>query len=204
MIVLCPIPAIRAASAMPPRSASSTNRSSLTRLSGSVPSSMAAMQAQVIRDAAVAQTPLTKLPLPMITTTTEPIVAAVGGHRVLCYELYIANMGTTPAELTRVEVLAAQTHASLLDQSGPKLMEALHHELKKQPVQTQLLGRDKLTAAEYAPYCELVIAFYEGVRALPFADAVKLELHDVARLHRRDARAGARHDDVARIERVDR
>jgi hypothetical protein len=46
--------------------------------------------------------------------------------------------------------------------------------LKKQPVQTQLLGRDKLTAAEYAPYCDLVITFYEGVRALPFADAVKL------------------------------
>ncbi len=47
-------------------------------------------------------------------------------------------------------------------------------ELKKQPVQTQLLGHDKLTAAEYAPYCDLVIAFYEAVRALPFADAVKL------------------------------
>jgi hypothetical protein len=33
---------------------------------------------------------------------------------------------------------------------------------------------DKLTAAEYVPYCDLVIAFYEAVRALPFADAVKL------------------------------
>jgi GYF domain 2 len=53
-------------------------------------------------------------------------------------------------------------------------LETVFAELKKQPVQTQLLGRDKLTAVEYAPYCELVIAFYEGVRALPFADAVKL------------------------------
>jgi hypothetical protein len=53
-------------------------------------------------------------------------------------------------------------------------LEAVFGELKKQPLQTQLLGRDKLTAAEYAPYCDLVIAFYEGVRALPFADAVKL------------------------------
>ena len=53
-------------------------------------------------------------------------------------------------------------------------LETVFDELKKQPVQTQLLGRDKLTAAEYAPYCELVIAFYEGVRALPFADAAKL------------------------------
>jgi hypothetical protein len=53
-------------------------------------------------------------------------------------------------------------------------LEAVFAELKKQPLQTQLLGRDKLAAAEYAPYCDLVIAFYEGVRALPFADAVKL------------------------------
>jgi hypothetical protein len=53
-------------------------------------------------------------------------------------------------------------------------LETVFDELKKQPVQTQLLGRDKLTAAEYAPYCALVIAFYEAVRALPFADAVKL------------------------------
>ena len=53
-------------------------------------------------------------------------------------------------------------------------LETVFGELKKQPLQTQLLGRDKLTTAEYAPYCDLVIAFYEGVRALPFADAVKL------------------------------
>jgi hypothetical protein len=53
-------------------------------------------------------------------------------------------------------------------------LESVFDSLKKQPVQTQLLGRDKLTAAEYAPYCDLVIAFYEAVRALPFADAVKL------------------------------
>jgi hypothetical protein len=30
-------------------------------------------------------------------------------------------------------------------------LETVFDELKKQPVQTQLLGRDKLTAAEYAP-----------------------------------------------------
>jgi GYF domain 2 len=53
-------------------------------------------------------------------------------------------------------------------------LETVFGDLKKQPVQTQLLGRDKLTPAEYAPYCELVIAFYEAVRTLPFADAVKL------------------------------
>jgi len=53
-------------------------------------------------------------------------------------------------------------------------LEAVFADLKKKPVQTQLLGRDKLSVAEYAPYCDLVIAFYEGVRALPFNDAVKL------------------------------
>jgi hypothetical protein len=46
--------------------------------------------------------------------------------------------------------------------------------LKKKPVQMQLLCRDRLTEAEYEPYCDLVIAFYEGVRSLPFSDAVKL------------------------------
>jgi uncharacterized protein DUF4339 len=53
-------------------------------------------------------------------------------------------------------------------------LEAVFADLKKKPVQTQLLGRDKLSEAEYGPYCDLVIAFYEGVRALPFNDAVKL------------------------------
>jgi hypothetical protein len=53
-------------------------------------------------------------------------------------------------------------------------LEAVFADLKKKPVQMQLLGRDKLTEAEYGPYCDLVIAFYEGVRSLPFSDAVKL------------------------------
>jgi hypothetical protein len=53
-------------------------------------------------------------------------------------------------------------------------LETVFGELKKKPVQMQLLGHDKLTEAEYAPYCDLVIAFYEAVRALPFNDAVKL------------------------------
>ena len=53
-------------------------------------------------------------------------------------------------------------------------LEAVFADLQKKPVQMQLLGRDKLTEAEYGPYCDLVIAFYEGVRSLPFSDAVKL------------------------------
>ncbi len=75
-------------------------------------------------------------------------------------ERIVSGTGTTEAAPTEVEVRP--------------YLETVFGELKKQPVQTQLLGRDKLTAAEYAPYCDLVIAFYEAVRALPFADAVKL------------------------------
>ncbi len=75
-------------------------------------------------------------------------------------ERVIANAGTKQAAPTEAEVRP--------------YLEAVFADLKKKPVQTQLLGRDKLSEAEYAPYCDLVIAFYEGVRALPFNDAVKL------------------------------
>jgi hypothetical protein len=75
-------------------------------------------------------------------------------------ERIVNGTGTTEAAPTETEVRP--------------YLETVFGELKKQPVQTQLLGRDKLTAAEFAPYCDLVIAFYEAVRALPFADAVKL------------------------------
>jgi hypothetical protein len=75
-------------------------------------------------------------------------------------ERIISNAGTTQAAPTEAQVRP--------------YLEAVFADLKKKPVQTQLLGRDKLSEAEYAPYCDLVIAFYEGVRALPFNDAVKL------------------------------
>jgi hypothetical protein len=75
-------------------------------------------------------------------------------------ERIISNPGSADASPSELEVRP--------------YLETVFGELKKQPVQTQLLGHDKLTAAEYAPYCDLVIAFYEAVRALPFADAVKL------------------------------
>ena len=75
-------------------------------------------------------------------------------------ERVISNAGTTQTAPTEAEVRP--------------YLEAVFADLKKKPVQTQLLGRDKLSEAEYAPYCDLVIAFYEGVRALPFNDAVKL------------------------------
>jgi hypothetical protein len=78
------------------------------------------------------------------------------------------------AVLERIINSTASSDASPSEAEVRPYLEAVFTELKKQPVQTQLLGRDKLTAAEYTPYCDLVIAFYEAVRALPFADAVKL------------------------------
>jgi hypothetical protein len=78
------------------------------------------------------------------------------------------------AVLERIITNPGRTDAAPTEAEVRPYLETVFGELKKQPVQTQLLGRDKLTAADYAPYCELVIAFYEGVRTLPFADAVKL------------------------------
>ncbi len=87
---------------------------------------------------------------------------------------YVPLFQREMAVLERIIKSTASTDASPSEAEVRPYLEAVFAELKKQPVQTQLLGRDKLTAAEYAPYCELVIAFYEAVRALPFADAVKL------------------------------
>jgi hypothetical protein len=78
------------------------------------------------------------------------------------------------AVLQRIVTTAGTTEPAPSEAEVRAHLETVFGEIKKQPVQTQLLGRDKLTPAEYAPYCDLVIAFYEAVRALPFADAVKL------------------------------
>jgi hypothetical protein len=75
-------------------------------------------------------------------------------------ERVIANSGTKQAAPTEADVRP--------------YLEAVFAGLQKKPVQMQMLGRDKLSEPEYAPYCDLVIAFYEGVRSLPFNDAVKL------------------------------
>jgi GYF domain 2 len=78
------------------------------------------------------------------------------------------------AVLERVISNAGGTQTAPTEAEVRPYLEAVFADLKKKPVQMQLLGRDKLSEAEYAPYCDLVIAFYEGVRGLPFNDAVKL------------------------------
>jgi hypothetical protein len=52
------------------------------------------------------------------------------------------------------------------EQARPSL-ETVFAALHSQPVQSDLLGRTRLVSAEFLPYCRLVIAFYEDVRALP-------------------------------------
>jgi GYF domain 2 len=78
------------------------------------------------------------------------------------------------AVLERVITNARSKETAPTEAEVRPYLEAVFADLRKKPVQTQLLGRDKLTEAEYGPYCDLVIAFYEGVRGLPFNDAVKL------------------------------
>jgi hypothetical protein len=78
------------------------------------------------------------------------------------------------AVLERVITNARSKETAPTEAEVRPYLEAVFADLKKKPVQTQLLGRDKLTEAEYGPYCDLVIAFYEGVRGLPYNDAVKL------------------------------
>jgi len=78
------------------------------------------------------------------------------------------------AVLERVIGNAGAKQASPTEAEVRPYLEAVFAGLKNKPVQMQLLGRDKLTESEYAPYCDLVIAFYEAVRGLPYGDAVKL------------------------------
>jgi hypothetical protein len=46
--------------------------------------------------------------------------------------------------------------------------------LRRQPVKGDLLGRERLDPSEFAPYCSLVIAFFQAVLDLPRDDRVNL------------------------------
>jgi len=59
------------------------------------------------------------------------------------------------------------------EQAQPYL-ETVFNALRQLPVQRELLGREKLTPAEFPAYCTLVIAFYDAVLALPREDKVNL------------------------------
>jgi len=53
-------------------------------------------------------------------------------------------------------------------------LETVFNSLRTQSVRSELLGRQKLEPAEFAPYCALVIAFYKAVLDLPRDDKVNL------------------------------
>jgi hypothetical protein len=63
--------------------------------------------------------------------------------------------------------------APTLEEARP-LIESVFAALSKLPVQRDLLQREKLTPQEFSSYCDLVVAFYGAVLALPEADKVKL------------------------------
>jgi hypothetical protein len=78
------------------------------------------------------------------------------------------------AVLERVINNAGSNEPAPTESEVKPYLQSVFDTLQKQQAQTALLSRGKLTPAEYGPYCNLVVAFYEAVRALPFADAVKL------------------------------
>ena len=74
-------------------------------------------------------------------------------------------------------VAGTNPHATIapptVDQARPYL-ETVFSKLRRQPVKSELLGRDKLDPSEFQPYCGLVIAFYQAVLELPGDDKVNL------------------------------
>ncbi|HWN51863.1 MAG TPA: hypothetical protein VNO18_18960, partial [Xanthobacteraceae bacterium] len=74
-------------------------------------------------------------------------------------------------------VAGTNPHATIAppttDQARPYL-ETVFGKLRRQPVKSELLGRDKLDPSEFQPYCGLVIAFYQAVLELPGDDKVNL------------------------------
>jgi murein DD-endopeptidase len=96
-------------------------------------SSVVSLSAQANSDTALRQLPLSKMVFPIALTSIEPTVVRIGGHNALCYELYIVNSGSSPIELSRVQVLSLDSHEVLLDQAGDALAAALRHSSKTQP-----------------------------------------------------------------------
>ena len=66
------------------------------------------------------------------------------------------------------------TVAPLTAEEARPYLDTVFNTLRRQPVKNELLGRDKLIASEFQPYCALVIAFYQAVLELPRDDKVNL------------------------------
>jgi murein DD-endopeptidase len=91
------------------------------------------LSAQIVNGDALTKIPLGKFVFPETFTSIEPTVVHIDGHNALCYELYVVNMSSTAAELTRVQVRSAGSEQVLLEQSGAALSAALKHSAKDAP-----------------------------------------------------------------------
>jgi hypothetical protein len=64
--------------------------------------------------------------------------------------------------------------APIAAEEARPLLETVFNTLRAQSVKSELLGRTPLEPADFAPYCALVIAFYEAVLDLPRDDKINL------------------------------
>jgi hypothetical protein len=64
--------------------------------------------------------------------------------------------------------------APMSDEDAQPYFERVRNALRRQNVRTDLQGRERLEPPEFAPYCALVIAFYQAVLDLPRDDKVNV------------------------------
>ena len=97
----------------------------------------AADPAAVFRD-----TELSKLVWPEVVVPLPPTVFSGKERSHLAYELHLTNMGRTPCVLGRIQVLAEESGATLLDAAGTALAAALLH-----PAKADMAEADRATLA---------------------------------------------------------
>lgn len=64
--------------------------------------------------------------------------------------------------------------APITDEEARPYFEKVLNTLRRQNVKTELQARERLDPSEFAPYCSLVIAFYQAVLELPRDDKVNV------------------------------
>jgi hypothetical protein len=81
-------------------------------------------------------------------------------------------------EMSVLERIASTNpHIAIAPISGEEAQPYLaivYNALRRQPVKSDLLGRERLDPSEFAPYCSLVISFFQAVLDLPRDDKVNL------------------------------
>jgi len=81
-------------------------------------------------------------------------------------------------EMSVLERIAATNpHTAITpmsDEEARPYFEKVAGTLRRQSVKTELQGRERLDPSDFAPYCALVIAFYQAVLDLPRDDKVNL------------------------------